>query len=145
MRCERKMSFPLESCRIIELPKITDPRGNLTFLEENKHIPFEIKRVFYIYDIPTGQSRGAHAHHTLHQFIICLSGSLNVNLDDGNSKKTIHLNRPWQGLYIPPMIWGSETDFDTGTIYVVLASDFYNESDYYRDYELFLKDARRTR
>jgi dTDP-4-dehydrorhamnose 3,5-epimerase-like enzyme len=135
------MTHPLEVCTIIDLPKINDPRGNLTFIEENKHIPFEVKRVFYIYDIPTGQNRGAHAHKMLHQFLICLSGSLDVNLDDGHNKKTIHLNRPWQGLYIPPMIWGSETNFDPGTIYIVLASSFYDESDYYRDYELFLKDV----
>lgn len=135
--------YPLENCRIIELPKRNDPRGNLTFIEGNNHIPFEIKRIFYIYDIPTGQNRGAHAHRALHQFLVCLSGSLDVNLDDGHSKKVVHLNRPWQGLYIPPMIWGSETNFDAGTIYAVLASDFYNESDYYRDYEIFLRDAKR--
>lgn len=137
------MTYSVEFCRIIDLPKINDLRGNLTFIEENKHIPFEVKRIFYIYDIPTGKSRGAHAHHTLHQFIICLSGSLDVNLDDGHNKKTIHLNRPWQGLYIPPMIWGSESNFDPGTIYLVLASDFYDEADYYRDYNIFLQDVQR--
>ena len=135
------MGFPLEFCRIIQLPKINDQRGNLTFVEENKHIPFDVKRVFYIYDIPTAQNRGAHAHRRLHQFLICLSGSLDVNLDDGYNKKTIHLNRPWEGLYIPPMVWGSETNFDAGTIYLILASDFYDESDYYRDYNEFIKEA----
>lgn len=135
------MEFPLEFCRIIKLPKINDQRGNLTFVEENKHIPFDVKRIFYIYDIPTAQSRGAHAHRRLHQFLICLSGSLDVNLDDGHNKKTIHLNRPWEGLYVPPMVWGSETNFDAGTIYLILASDFYDESDYYRDYNEFLKEV----
>ena len=135
------MGFPLEFCSVIQLPKINDQRGNLTFVEENKHVPFEIKRVFYIYDIPTAQNRGAHAHRKLHQFLICLSGSLDVNLDDGYNKKTIHLNRPWEGLYIPPMVWGSETNFDAGTIYLILASDFYDESDYYRDYNEFIKEA----
>ena len=135
------MGFPLEFCSVIQLPKINDQRGNLTFVEENKHVPFEIKRVFYIYDIPTAQNRGAHANRKLHQFLICLSGSLDVNLDDGYNKKTIHLNRPWEGLYIPPMVWGSETNFDAGTIYLILASDFYDESDYYRDYNEFIKEA----
>lgn len=136
-----KMYDQLDSCRIIDLPKISDIRGNLTFIEENKHVPFEIKRVFYIYDIPTAQNRGAHAHKTLHQFIICLAGSFDVNLDDGKKKKTIHLNRPWEGLYIPPMIWGSETNFDPSTVYLVLTSNFYDESDYYREYSDFVKAA----
>ena len=133
------MHNQIDSCHIIDLPKISDIRGNLTFIEENKHVPFEIKRVFYIYDIPTAQNRGAHAHKALHQFIICLAGSFEVNLDDGRKKKTIRLNRPWQGLHIPPMIWGSETNFDPGTVYLVLASDFYDESDYYREYSDFIK------
>ena len=131
----------LDKCRLVELPKIMDSRGNLTFIEVNRHIPFEIKRLWYIYDIPTGQDRGAHAHQTLQQLIVCLSGSFNVNLDDGCQKKIIQLNRPWQGLYIPNMIWASETNFVHGSICMVLASDFYKETDYYRDYDLFLKDS----
>lgn len=130
---------PLDRCRLVDLPKIADPRGNLTFIEGNKHIPFEIKRVFYIYDIPTAENRGAHAHKSLHQFLICLSGSFHVNLDDGNEKKIIRLNKPWQGLYIPPMVWASESGFDHGSISMVLASDVYNESDYYRDYDEFMR------
>lgn len=136
------MTNPLKKCQIIDLPKINDPRGNLTFVENKKHIPFEIKRIFYIYDVPTAQDRGAHAHKELEQFLICLSGSFDVNLDDGHEKKIYHLNRPWQGLYIPPMIWGSETNFDPGTVCLVLASDFYDESDYFREYDIFLQAAR---
>jgi dTDP-4-dehydrorhamnose 3,5-epimerase-like enzyme len=135
------MSGRLDQCRLVELPKVSDPRGNLTFIEENRHIPFEIKRVFYIYDIPTGQYRGAHAHRTTQQFLVCISGGFDVNLDDGSKKKIIHLDRPWKGLYIPTMIWASESNFVHGSIYVVLASDLYRETDYYRDYDVFLKDV----
>ncbi len=131
----------LNDCRLIELPKIADYRGNLTFIEGMNHIPFEIKRVFYIYDIPSGENRGAHAHYDLHQFIICLSGGLNVYLDDGKAKRTVHLNRPWFGLHIPPMIWASEGDFDPGTVYLVLTSDVYRPEGYIRDYDLFLREV----
>lgn len=130
--------MPVSDCKIIDLPKIVDPRGNLTFLEGGRHVPFDIKRVFYLYDIPTGESRGAHAHKELHQFLICLSGSFDVALDDGTNKKTVHLNRPWQGLHIPPMIWAAELNFDAGSVCLVLASMAFNESDYYRDYDQFL-------
>jgi hypothetical protein len=125
-------------CRIIELPKIADPRGNLTFIEGGHHVPFEIKRVFYLYDVPTGEDRGAHAHKELHQFLVCLAGSFDVSIDDGVSRKTVHLNRPWKGLHIPPMIWASEVNFDPGSVCLVLASAPYMESDYYRDYEHYL-------
>ncbi len=129
----------IDQCKIIDLPKINDPRGNLTFVESEKHIPFEIKRVFYIYDVPTGESRGAHSHHTLKQFIICLAGSFDVKVDDGRKKKVIHLNRPWQGVFIPPMIWDSEANFDPGSVCLVLSSDMYNEKDYIRNYDEFLE------
>jgi hypothetical protein len=129
----------IEDCKIIELPKITDPRGNLTFLEGGKHIPFEIRRVFYLYDVPTGEDRGAHAHKELHQFLVCLSGSFDVCLDDGYAKKVVHLNRPWKGLLVKPMIWASEVNFDPGSVCLVFASDFYNEFDYVRDYSMYLK------
>jgi dTDP-4-dehydrorhamnose 3,5-epimerase-like enzyme len=135
------MSGRLDQCRLVELPKVSDPRGNLTFIEENRHIPFEIKRVFYIYDIPTGQYRGAHAHRTTQQFLVCISGGFDVNLDDGSKKKIIHLDRPWKGLYIPTMIWASVSNFVHGSICMVLASDLYRETDYYRDYDVFLKDV----
>jgi dTDP-4-dehydrorhamnose 3,5-epimerase-like enzyme len=128
----------LSDCKIIDLPKIMDPRGNLTFMEGQRHVPFDIKRIFYLYDIPTGESRGAHAHKQLHQFLICLSGSFDVALDDGTDKKTVHLNRPWHGLHIPPMIWAAELNFDPGSVCLVLASMTFNESDYYRDYDQFL-------
>ena len=123
----------VDQCKLIDLPKIVDRRGNLTFVEQQNHVPFEIKRVFYLYDIPTAESRGAHAHKELHQFLICLSGSFDVELFDGNTTKTVHLNRPWIGLHIPPMIWASEVNFDPGSICLVLTSDVYKESDYIRD------------
>ena len=131
----------LENCKLIELPKISDPRGNLSVIEGGIHIPFDIKRVFYLYDVPTGADRGAHAHKQLHQFLICLSGSFDVSLDDGSEKKIIHLNRPWQGLHIPPMIWAAEINFDPGSVCLVMASHAYDESDYYRNYDEYLKEV----
>jgi len=133
------MSGRLDHCRLVELPKVSDPRGNLTFIEGNRHVPFEIKRVFYVYDIPSGQYRGAHAHRKTQQFLVCISGSFDVNLDDGYQKRIVHLDSPWQGLYIPSMIWASESNFVHGSIYLVLASELYLETDYYRDYSGFLK------
>lgn len=124
----------IDLCRIIELPKITDPRGNLTFIEANRHIPFEIRRVFYLYDVPGGADRGAHAHKALHQFIVAMSGSFDVVLDDGSEKKRFHLNRAYYGLYLCPMVWSYLDNFSSGAVCMVLASDFYDESDYYRDY-----------
>lgn len=129
----------IEDCQLIELPKITDIRGNLSVIEGGVHIPFDIKRVFYLYDVPTGENRGAHAHKALHQFLICLSGSFDVSLDDGHSKKLIHLNRPWKGLHVTPMIWAAEMNFDPGTVCLVITSDLYSESDYIRDYSIFQK------
>jgi dTDP-4-dehydrorhamnose 3,5-epimerase-like enzyme len=134
--------MPVSDCKVIDLPKIADLRGNLTFLEGKRHIPFEIKRVFYLYDIPTGESRGAHAHKELHQLLICLSGGFDVAMDDGTDKKTVHLNRPWQALHVPPMIWAAELNFDPGSVCLVLASMAFNEADYYRDYEQFLAAVR---
>ncbi len=129
--------------QLIQLPKISDPRGNLSFIEGGQHIPFEIKRVFYIYDVPTAVSRGAHAHKDCHQFLTCLTGGLDVHTDDGHgSKRITHLNKPWEGLHIPPMTWASEEDFDSGTVYLVLTSRFYNAEDYIRDYNEFLSIAR---
>ena len=141
------MSNEIESsiadCKLLSLPIRNDPKGNLTFVEQNVHVPFEIQRVFYIYDVPTEESRGAHAHKELHQFLICLSGSFDVIMDDGSNRGTVHLNRPWKGLYIPPMIWAGEVNFDSNALCLVLASAPFNESDYYRDYEEFLS-AKRT-
>jgi hypothetical protein len=129
----------IKDCRLIEFPRIADPRGNLTFIENERHIPFEVKRVFYLYDVPTAESRGAHAHRTLEQVVICLSGSFDVMLDDGIDQRHVHLNRPWQGLYIPPMIWAAEVNFDAGSVCLVLTSQLFNEADYYRDYDEYVK------
>ncbi len=128
----------VDDCRVIEFPKITDPKGNLTFIEKERHVPFEIKRIFYLYDVPTGESRGAHAHKTLQQVLICLAGSFDVVVDDGLRQKKVHLNRPWRGLYMPPLIWGAEVNFDAGSVCLVLASDLYSEADYYRDYSTYV-------
>ena len=127
----------VDQCTLVELPKISDPRGNLTFIEGGGHVPFDIERVFYLYDVPTGTDRGAHAHRQLHQFLVCLSGSFDVALDDGRSRRTVHLNRPWVGLHIPPMIWASEVNFDPGSVCLALASAPYDEDDYIRDYDAF--------
>lgn len=129
----------VDSCVVLELPKILDARGNLTFIEGNRHIPFTIQRIFYLYDVPTAEGRGAHAHKELHQFLVCLAGSFDVVLDDGESLRTVHLNRPWKGLHIPPMIWAAEVNFDPGSICLVLASDTYKENDYIREHEDFLQ------
>lgn len=129
----------INDCKVVALPRIDDPRGKLTFIEGSRHIPFDIRRVFYLYDVPTEESRGAHAHRKLHQFLICLSGSFDVAIDDGEFKATIHLNRPWQGLHVPPMIWAAEVNFDPGSVCLVLASDVYVEADYVRDYAEYLK------
>ena len=128
----------IEDCLVLELPKITDVRGNLTFIEGERHVPFPIRRVFYLYDVPTGADRGAHSHRQQHQFLICLSGSFDVQLDDGTQTRTVHLNRPWKGLHVPPMIWAAEVNFDAGTVCLVLASDEFSEADYIRDYQEFI-------
>ena len=131
----------IDKCNIIELPRINDPRGNLTFIESNRHIPFAIQRVYYLYDVPGGSKRGGHAHKALHQLIIAISGSFDIHLDDGYAKKTIHVNRSYNGLYVCPMIWREMDNFSSGTICMVLASDYYDESDYYRKYDEFIRDA----
>lgn len=131
----------LKDCRIIELPKIADQRGNLTFIEGGgRHVPFEIKRVYYLYDVPGGAERGGHAHKALHQLIIAMSGSFDVVLDDGREKCTFHLNRSYYGLYVCPMIWRELNNFSSGSVSMVLASNLYDESDYYRNYDDFLRD-----
>ncbi|HEV8500225.1 MAG TPA: FdtA/QdtA family cupin domain-containing protein [Casimicrobiaceae bacterium] len=131
----------VDDCRIIELPKVDDPRGKLTFIEQSRHVPFEIRRLFYIYDVPTEESRGAHAHRSLQQFMICVSGSFDVALDDGAARTRVHLNRPWKGLYVPPLIWAAEVNFDPGSICLVLTSELYDENDYIRDYAEYLRLA----
>ena len=130
--------MPLKDCQIIELPRIQDPRGNLTFIESGRHIPFDIKRTYYLYDVPGGASRAAHGHKTLHQLMVAMSGSFDVNLDDGFEKKLFHLNRSYYGLYIPPMMWRDIDNFSSGSVCMVLASAHYDENDYLRNYADFL-------
>lgn len=129
----------IDLCRIVDLPKIQDPRGNLTFIEGQSHVPFDIQRVYYLYDVPGGSERGGHAHKGLHQLIIAMSGSFDVVLDDGVNKKRVHLSRSYYGLYVCPMIWRELDNFSSGSVCMVLASNKYDESDYYRDYEEFLR------
>lgn len=134
----------IENCHIMDLPRINDPRGNLTFVESDRHIPFDIRRVYYLYDVPGGAERGGHAHKGLRQLIVAMSGSFDIHLDDGESKKTIHLNRSYQGLFVCPMIWREIDNFSSGAVCMVLASDFYDEEDYYRDYSSFLEDVKKS-
>jgi hypothetical protein len=133
----------IDKCEILQLPRINDPRGNLTFVEGSRHIPFDIRRVYYLYDVPGGAERGGHAHKDLHQLIIAMSGSFDIHLDDGISKKTIHMNRSFYGLYVCPMIWREIDNFSSGAVCMVLASDYYDESDYYRIYSDFNNDVRK--
>lgn len=135
----------VRGCKILDLPKISDPRGNLTFIESPQHIPFDIARVYYLYDVPGGAERGGHAHKELQQLIIAMSGSFDIVLDDGVNKERIHLNRPYFGLYVNTMVWRELDNFSSGSVCMVLASIPYDESDYYRDYGEFtqaLKDKK---
>jgi hypothetical protein len=129
----------IRDCKLFDLQRIFYREGNLTPMNGGVDIPFDIRRVFYIYDIPGGESRGAHAHRECHQFIICTLGGFDVAVDDGRNRDTIHLNRSYKGLYIPPMIWASEINFTAGAICTVFASHEYDESDYIRDYRTFLQ------
>lgn len=128
----------LKDCKLIELPKISDPRGNLSFIEGGQHVPFDIKRVYYLYDVPGGSDRGSHAHKNLHQFIVAMSGSFDVVLDDGRERKRFHLNRSYYGLYVCPMMWRELDNFSSGAVCMVLASAHFSEADYIRDYSQFL-------
>ena len=132
----------INDCKIIELPKVTDPRGNLSFIEGGQHIPFNIKRVYYLYDVPGGSDRGSHAHKNLHQFVVAMSGSFDVVLDDGKEKKRFHLNRSYNGLYVCPMMWRDLDNFSSGAVCMVLASEHYDEADYIRDYDQFISAVR---
>jgi len=133
------MRYSLDDCKQISLPKISDPRGNLSFIEGGQHIPFDIKRVYYLYDVPGGSDRGSHAHKSLHQFIVAMSGSFDVVLDDGKQKKRFHLNRSYSGLYVCPMMWRGLDNFSSGAVCMVLASTHYDPADYIRDYSQFLQ------
>lgn len=124
----------LADCRLIDLPKVSDPRGNLTFIDGGLHVPFAIERVFYLYDVPGGADRGGHALKTCHQFLIAMSGSFDVVLSDGRDNKRFHLNRSYHGLYIPPMIWREMDNFSSGSVCLALASASYDPSDYHREW-----------
>lgn len=128
----------LDQCRLLQLPKIEDRRGNLTFIEANHHVPFAIERVYYLYDVPGGAERGGHAHRNLHQFLVAMSGSFDVKIDDGERKTTYHLNRSYYGLYLCPMIWREIDNFSSGAVCMVLASAPYIVEDYLRDYDEFV-------
>jgi hypothetical protein len=132
----------LDDCTIIELPKVPDARGNLTFLESGRHLPFVFKRVFYLYDVPGGETRAGHALKTCHQFLIAMMGSFDVLLDDGFVRRRYQLNRSYRGLYIHPLIWRELENFSSGSVCLALASEFFSEADYYREYEEFLRAVR---
>ncbi len=123
---------------IIDLPKLTDPRGNLTVVEGHQVLPFDINRVYYLYDVPAGEERGGHSHKQCYEFLIAISGSFDVTLDDGTAKRTVTLNRPYKGLLIVPGIWRTLENFSHGSVCLVIASDHYNEDDYVRDYDEFV-------
>ncbi|AZQ64550.1 WxcM-like domain-containing protein [Flammeovirga pectinis] len=127
-------------CSLIELPKIENRAGNITPINNNIEVPFSVQRVFYLYDIPGGESRGAHSHKECHQFLVAASGAFEVQLDDGRTKRNVLLNRANYGLHIPPGIWASEVNFSSGSICLVLASHKYDEDDYIRDYKLYLNE-----
>lgn len=128
----------IADCIITELPRIQDPRGNLTFVEGGKQAPFDIRRVYYLYDVPGGSERGGHAHLQLHQLMIAMSGSFDIVLDDGFERKRVHLNRSYNALYIPPMTWRELDNFSSGSVCMVLASEHFDEADYIRDYSAFM-------
>ncbi len=131
--------IPIKGCSIIQLPQIKNRAGNITPVHNRIEVPFDIKRIFYLYDVPGGESRGAHAHKNCHQFLVASSGSFEVLLDDGKQRHTVQLNRPYWGLHIPPLVWASEINFSSGSICLALASEVYDESDYIRDYKNYLK------
>jgi len=132
----------LKDCRLIDLPKMHDPRGNLSFVESGVQVPFDIKRVYYLYDVPGGASRAGHGHKNLQQLVIAMSGSFDIKIDDGENKYTYHLNRSYIGLYLPSMMWREIDNFSSGAVCMVLASDFFDESDYFREYDEFLAAVR---
>ncbi len=131
-----------QNSRIIDLPKIPDARGNLSFIESGKHVPFEIRRVFYLYDVPGGESRAGHALRSCHQFIVAIAGSFDVLLDDGTHEVRHQLNRSYYGLHVPPRVWRVLDNFSSGAVCLVLASETYDASGYFREYEDFLRNVR---
>jgi hypothetical protein len=137
-------SLASKGCRVVEFPRVEDRRGNLTYIEAEEHVDFDIKRVYYLYDVPGGAERGGHAHRHLRQVLIAMSGSFDVILDDGTSRQRIHLNRSYYGLCIPEMVWREIDNFSSGSVCMVLASEHYDEADYYRDWQEFKDAARRA-
>ena len=133
----------VDDCRIIELPVVHAPQGNLTFVEAHRHVPFAIERVYYLYDVPGGAARGGHAHRKLEQVLIAMSGSFEAVLDDGTNRRTVMLNRSYYGLYMPGLIWRELVNFSSGSVCMVLASAWYDESDYFRDYDEFRAAVKR--
>ena len=131
--------MPTLDINIIELPRVSDPRGNLTFAEEQQLVPFDIKRAYWVYDVPAGESRGGHAHKRLQQLVIAVNGSFTVTLDDGYERRSVLLNHPWQGLVIDVNTWRTLDDLSSGAVCLVLASEHYDEDDYIYDYDEFLK------
>lgn len=134
---------PLSRCRVIELPVVQDYRGNLTFVEGMRHVPFDVKRVYYLYDVPGGAHRGGHAHRDLQEFILAISGSFDVVLADDRCKQRLHLNRSYFGIYVGPMVWRHLDNFSSGSVCLVLASAPYDEKEYYRKWEGYLSDVKR--
>lgn len=137
------MAMMMEQCRIIDLPKHHDPRGNLSVVEGGIHIPFDIERVYYLYDVPGGSARAGHGHVELQQLMIAMSGSFDVIVDDGYTRKKIHLNRSYYGLYIPKMMWREVENFSSGAVCLVMASTKFDKADYYHDYDEFAAMVRR--
>jgi glyoxylate utilization-related uncharacterized protein len=138
------VALPLDRARIVELRRIANPKGNLTPIEGNHDVPFDIKRVYYLYDVPGGENRGGHAHRALEQVIIAVSGSFDVVLDDGTDRRSFFLNRSYYGLYVPPMLWRELENFSSGSVSLVLASATYDEADYIRDYDEFVAAVKAT-
>ncbi|HVE71214.1 MAG TPA: FdtA/QdtA family cupin domain-containing protein [Thermoanaerobaculia bacterium] len=138
------MSTTVEDCRIILLPRIQMRQGNITPVHNSREIPFDVARVFYLYDVPGGESRGGHAHRQLQQFIVSVMGAFDVVIDDATTRKRVTLNRAYQGLYVPPMIWAEVVGFSSGAVSLVMASLPYDESDYLRDYDDYIGEKRRS-
>lgn len=132
------------SCRLVSLPRMSDGRGSLSFIQPGPSLPFEIRRVYYLYEVPEGQARGAHGHRKLQQLMVAVAGSVDVECDDGRKRRTFRLDSPNVGLYVCPMIWRNLTEFAAGTVCMVLASERYDEADYFRNYEDFLTAVAKT-
>jgi dTDP-4-dehydrorhamnose 3,5-epimerase-like enzyme len=137
--------MPISECQVIEIPRHTDPRGSLSVLESQIHVPFDIRRVYYLYDVPAGKVRAAHGHKRLQQLMVAMSGAFDVQVDNGFERRSFRLDRPDRGLYIPPGMWRDLGSFSGGAVCMVLASELYDESDYLRDYDAFLAYARGSR